>query len=64
VDNFKSALDRKGQKKGFIVAFSFGSGAIGETSRLNREEKYQIELVTIKEILEGHTLLETKETLI
>jgi len=56
VDNFKSALDRKGLKTGFIVAFSFGSGAIGETARLNREEGYDIELVTVQEILDGNRL--------
>jgi DNA modification methylase len=56
VDNFKAALDRVGQKTGFIVAFSFGSGAKGETARLNRDEGYYIELVTVKQILEGHTL--------
>lgn len=59
VDNFKSALDRKGDKTGFIVAFSFGSGAIGETARLNREEDYDIELVTVKQVLDGHTLTKT-----
>lgn len=56
VDNFKAALDRVGQKTGFIVAFSFGSGAKGETARLNRDEGYYIELVTVDQILEGHTL--------
>ncbi len=62
VDNFKSALDRKGGKTGFIVAFSFGSGAIGETARLNREEDYDIELVTVKQVLDGHTLTRTTVT--
>lgn len=57
VDNFKAALDRVKQKIGFIVAFSFGSGAIGETARLNRDEGYEIELVTVEQILNGHTLI-------
>jgi len=62
VDNFKSALDRKSLKTGFIVAFSFGSGAIGETARLNREEGYDIELVTVQQVLDGHTLTRTTES--
>ncbi len=56
VDNFKAALDKKEQKTGFIVGYSFTKGAIAEVSRLNREKGYEIELVTIEEILEGHTL--------
>jgi DNA modification methylase len=56
VDNFKAALDRAGQKVGFIVGFSFTSGTIGEVARLNRDEGYDIELVTVERILDGHTL--------
>jgi len=64
VDSFKSALDRTKQKTGFIVAFSFGAGAVGEAARLNRDEDYRIELVTVDEILQGHKLLNSGDSLL
>lgn len=51
VDNFKAALDRAKYKKGYIVAFSFGSGAHEETARLKNEGSVNIELVTVEDLL-------------
>ncbi|OQY26960.1 MAG: hypothetical protein B6244_12055 [Candidatus Cloacimonetes bacterium 4572_55] len=48
VDNFKSAIDRKKSKNGFILAWSFGRGAISEIARLKREDNYNIQLIEIK----------------
>ncbi|GMO36485.1 MAG: hypothetical protein Ta2B_16490 [Termitinemataceae bacterium] len=62
VDNFLSAVQRydkklfeknKSDKKpvGYIIAFSFGKGAIEEVSRLNTEENTIIKLVRVEEII-------------
>jgi DNA modification methylase len=62
VDNFLSAVKRndknlyeknKAEKKpvGFIIAFSFGKGAIQEVARLKNEENIIIELVKVEDII-------------
>ncbi|TAD95558.1 MAG: site-specific DNA-methyltransferase [Bacteroidetes bacterium] len=62
IDNFKSACERfdkasfeknKAENKpvGFIIAFSFGKGAIEEIARLRNEENVLIKLVTVEEIV-------------
>ena len=62
IDNFKSACERfdkmsfeknKATDKpvGFLIAFSFGKGAIQEVARLKVEERIVIELVTVEEIV-------------
>ena len=51
VDNFKAALDRAKYKKGYIVAFSFGSGAVEEAARLKNGKEIDIELITVEDLL-------------
>jgi DNA modification methylase len=51
VDNFESAIDRAGRKKGLIVAFSFGKGAHEEVARLKSAKGVEIILKTVEEIL-------------
>jgi len=62
IDNFKSAVERfdknlyaKNQKAknpiGYIIAFSFGKGAIEEVSRLNNEDNIIIKLVRVDDII-------------
>ena len=54
VDNFKAALDREGKRVGIVVAFSFGRGAVEETSRLRNlagGAHYDIRLRTAEELL-------------
>ena len=62
IDNFKSACERydktsyeknKSENKplGFIIAFSFGKGAIQEVARLKVEEQVTIELITVESIV-------------
>jgi DNA modification methylase len=62
IDNFKSACERydktvfernKAEQKpiGFIIAFSFGKGAIQEVARLKNEENVIIKLITVEEIV-------------
>ncbi len=62
IDNFKSACERydkvsfeknKAEQKpiGFIIAFSFGKGAVQEVARLKNEENVIIKLITVEEIV-------------
>lgn len=62
VDNFKSAMgrfygakfdSRKGDKAtdGYIIAFSFGKGAVEEAARLKNEEGLIIELIKVEDIV-------------
>jgi DNA modification methylase len=62
IDNFKSAVERydknlftKNQKAknpiGYIIAFSFGKGAIEEVARLKNEENIIVKLVKVDEIV-------------
>jgi hypothetical protein len=62
IDNFKSAVERYDKnlfeknvtaKKpiGYIIAFSFGKGAIEEVARLKNKENRIIKLVTVEEIV-------------
>ena len=57
VDNFETAIRRyygnqKKDKKGIITAFSFSKGAHEEVARVKRKEGLDIELLTVKNILE------------
>jgi DNA modification methylase len=62
IDNFLSAVKRADKKLydknienkkpiGYIIAFSFGKGAVQEVARLNLEENIIIKLVTVEEIV-------------
>ncbi|TAG51378.1 MAG: hypothetical protein EAZ27_13670, partial [Cytophagales bacterium] len=62
IDNFFSAVQRfdkvsfekhklENKPVGFIIAFSFGKGAIEEIARLKNEENVLIKLVTVEEIV-------------
>ncbi len=62
IDNFKSACERndkniyeknKAESKpvGFIIAFSFGKGAVQEVARLQNEENVIIKLVLVEDIV-------------
>jgi DNA modification methylase len=62
IDNFKSAVERYDKKLfernmadkkpvGYIIAFSFGKGAIEEVARLKNKENIIIKLVTVEEIV-------------
>jgi DNA modification methylase len=62
IDNFLSAVQRNDKKLfekskdenkpiGFIIAFSFGKGAIEEVARLKNKESIIIKLITVEEIV-------------
>jgi len=62
IDNFKSAIERsdkklfeknraEGKVAGYIIAFSFGKGAVEETARLKNKEHIIIELKKVSDIV-------------
>ena len=50
VDNFETAIQRVGRKKGYIVAFSFGAGAKEEVARA-RKAGLEIVLVSVADLI-------------
>ncbi|HXG55386.1 MAG TPA: DNA methyltransferase [Vicinamibacterales bacterium] len=59
VDKFETAIGRSGKKKGYIVAFSFTSGAHEEAARSAAKNKIEVELVTVADLLEDKAKLVT-----
>lgn len=55
VDNFETAMRRFGKTKGYIVAFSFGRGAVEEAARVKNQEGLEIILRTVQDLLNGKT---------
>jgi DNA modification methylase len=53
IDNFETAMRRIRKKKGYIVAFSFGKGAIEEVARIKNAGELDIILRTVQDLLEG-----------
>jgi site-specific DNA-methyltransferase (adenine-specific) len=62
IDNFKSAIERydeklfarnvaEGKPAGYIIAFSFGRGAVEEVARLKLKSNIIVELVTVDKIV-------------
>ncbi|HEU5271606.1 MAG TPA: DNA methyltransferase [Jatrophihabitans sp.] len=51
VDNFETAVKRDRSTSGWIVAFSFTRGAHEEVARARWEEKLDIKLVTVEQLL-------------
>lgn len=53
VDNFETAIHRINKKKGYIVAYSFVKGAYEETARTKNQDKIEIILRTVQELIDG-----------
>lgn len=51
IDNFETAVRRAGSDCGYVVAFSFTRGAREEAARARWQDKLNIELITIKQLL-------------
>lgn len=51
VDNFETAIRRAGYTTGYVIAFSFGRGAVEEAARAKEEEGLDIRLVKVAEVL-------------
>ena len=50
VDNFETAMRRKGHNKGYIVAFDLTKDAYEEVARAKSQDGLDIELVKVAEI--------------
>ena len=50
-DNFETALKRAGYKKGYIVAFSFTSGAYEKVTRMKNKGELEIKLIPVEQLL-------------
>ena len=53
IDNFETAIRRMNKKKGYVVAFSFGRGAVEEAARVKNQEGIEIILRTVQDLLDG-----------
>ncbi len=53
IDNFETAMRRMNRKKGYVVAFSFGSGAKEEVARVKNQDGLEIVLRTVQDLLDG-----------
>lgn len=62
VDNFETAMRRRGAKKGVIVAFSFGKGAYEEVARAKLHDGIEIDLVKIADLSRNRRNNNRKET--
>jgi len=51
VDNFETAMRRRGAKRGVIVAFSFGKGAHEEIARAKIQDGLEIQAITVQEMI-------------
>lgn len=60
VDNFETAVERSGKHMGYLVAFSFGKGAIEEAARTKGTDR-PIVLVKVADLLRVAELIETAE---
>lgn len=61
VDNFETAVRREGSPKGYIIAFSFGRGAVEEAARTRLDAGPEIVLVTVSDVLRVGGLIESAE---
>lgn len=53
VDNFETAMRRRGAKKSIIVAFSFGKGAYEEVARTKLQDGLEIHLIKVADLLKN-----------
>jgi len=53
IDNFETAIRRLNKTKGYIVAFSFGRGAIEGVAEAKNNRSIEIILRTVQELLDG-----------
>ncbi len=61
VDNFETAIQRHGSHKGYIVAFSFGRGAVDEAARTRLADGPEVVLVKVADVVRVGELIESAE---
>jgi hypothetical protein len=62
LDNFETAIRRRKQTKGIIVAFSFGKGAYEEIARAQNHDNIEIKALSVKEMLKNENPTDSKQT--
>jgi len=62
VDNFETAIRRDVKHKGFLVAYSFGKGAVEEAAR-SKDTDAAVHLVKVADLLRVNLSRETPEVL-
>lgn len=64
VDNFETAIKRDKRTKGYIIALSFGRGAKEEVARVKAHDGLEIELIEVRDLLDGtHPLARNESTI-
>jgi hypothetical protein len=61
VDEFETAIIRNRSHKGYLVAFSFGRGAVEEAARTRMEDGPEVVLVKVADVLRIGELVELAE---
>lgn len=51
IDKFETAVERNGNDKGYVVAFTFTKGAYEEAARAKRDKNIEIILVTVEDVV-------------
>jgi len=54
IDKFETAMRRARKQKGYVVAFGFTKGAYDEVARVKRKNDLEIELLTVRELVEKY----------
>jgi len=54
IDKFETAIRRARKQKGYVVAFGFTKGAYDEVARVKRKNDLEIELLTVRELVEKY----------
>lgn len=55
VDNFETAIERAGKTKGYVIAFSYTSGAWDEVARARWNKSIDISLVLVRDLVGADT---------
>ena len=61
IDKFETAVERDGDNKGYVVAFSFTKGAYEEAARAKREKGLEIVLVTVEDVVKVGELIDSAD---
>lgn len=61
VDEFETAIARNKSHKGFLIAFSFGRGAVEESARTRMEDGPEVVLVKVADVLRVGELVDIAE---
>ena len=61
IDKFETAVERDGDNKGYVVAFSFTKGAYEEAARAKRARGLEIVLVTAEDVVKVGELIDSAD---